>query len=68
VRGEDTNIASGEVTTLQHELGDNTVEGRASISESILSRAELTEVARGLGDNIVEELEYDTARRLCSGS
>ena len=32
---------------------DNSVESRSSVSETVLSSAELTEVTSGLGDNIV---------------
>ena len=54
----------GEVTTLEHELGDHTVETRAGVTEAILASAKLTEVASSLGNDIVEELEGDTAGRL----
>jgi hypothetical protein len=30
-------IAAGEVTTLEHEVGDNTVEGGALVSEAMFS-------------------------------
>lgn len=52
-------VALGEVTSLQHEVGDDTVEARALVSESVLASAELTEVLSGLGDNLVVELEDD---------
>lgn len=50
-----------EVATLEHEVGDDTVEGRALVAEAMLVRRELAEVARGLGDHIVVELEDDAA-------
>lgn len=53
-------VTLGEVTTLKHEVGDNTVERRALITESVLASAEFTEVLSGLGDNVVKELEDDT--------
>ena len=59
-----THVALGEVTTLEHELGDHTVETRAGVTEAILASAKLTEVASSLGNDIIEELEGDTARRL----
>jgi hypothetical protein len=60
-----TYIAAGEVTTLKHELRDDTVEGRASVSKALLAGAESTEVLGSLGDNVVVEVEVDTARLLC---
>jgi len=55
-------VATGEVTTLEHELGDDAVEGRALITEAVLASAELTEVAGSLGDIVVVEVEDDAAR------
>lgn len=43
----------GEVTTLEHELGDDSVEARTGVSEAVLSSAELSEVSSGLGDDVV---------------
>lgn len=37
------------------------MERRASIAEAVLASAELTEVAGGLGDNVVVEVEGDAA-------
>jgi len=53
-----------EVTTLQHELGDDTVERASFVSESILASCELTEVLGGFWDNAVVELENDAASGL----
>ena len=50
-----------EVTALQHELGDDTVERASFVSKSILASREFTEVPGGFGDNIVVELEDDAA-------
>lgn len=48
---------------------DNSVESRSSVSETVLSSAELTEVTSGLGDNIVvyvrEEWMY---AKICQSS
>lgn len=55
-------VATGEVTTLEHELGDDTVELAARVAEALLASAQGTEVLSGLGDNIIEELEVDAAR------
>merc|ERR1711879_967243 len=54
-------VATGEVTTLEHELGDDTVELGAGVAEALLVGAEGTEVLNGLGDDVVEELEVDAA-------
>jgi hypothetical protein len=52
-------IALGEVTTLEHETGDHTVETRSSVAKTMLAGGELAEVAGGLGDDIVVKLEDD---------
>lgn len=43
------------------------MEGGALVAEAVLASAELTEVAGGLGDNVVVELEGDTAALSCRG-
>jgi len=60
-------VAAGEVTTLKHEVGDDTVELGARVAEALLASAESAEVLDGLGDNIVEKLEVDTAGALLDG-
>lgn len=65
LRQQKTYVAAGEVTTLEHELGDDTVEGRALVGQDLASRigeavAELSKVLGGFGDDIVVELEFDT--------
>ena len=55
---------ASEVATLEHEIGNHAVETRASVAESVLASRELTEVASGLGNNIVVQLEHDAARGL----
>jgi hypothetical protein len=54
-------VATGEVTTLKHEVGDDAVEGGAGIAEAVLASAELAEVAGGLGNDVIVEVEDDTA-------
>lgn len=54
-------IATGEVTSLKHELRDNAVEGRASVSETLLAGAESAEVLSSLWDNVIVENEVDAA-------
>lgn len=56
-----TYVAAGEVTTLKHELGDDTVELGARVAEALLASAESTEVLGRLGDDVVVELEVDAA-------
>jgi hypothetical protein len=60
-------VAASEVTTLEHELGNDAVEGRALVSETLLAGAESTEVLSSLGDNIVVEDEVDATLLLCEG-
>ena len=50
---------TGEVSSLKHELRDDTVEARAGVTETMLSSCKLTEVLRGLWDDVVKELEDD---------
>jgi len=52
-------VAAGEVTTLKHELRDDTVELAAAVAEALLAGAKGAEVLDGLGDDVVEELEVD---------
>jgi len=55
-------VSTGEVTTLGHEAGDDTVELGLDVAlADLLVQAKITEVLSGLGDNIVVELELDTA-------
>jgi hypothetical protein len=54
-------VALGEVTTLEHELGDHTVEAWASVAVAVLASAELAEVPGRLGHDIIVELEDDAA-------
>ena len=52
-------VTLGEVATLEHELGDDTVESRPSVTETILACGKLTEVACRLGHYVIKELEDD---------
>ena len=61
-------IALGEVTTLDHELLDDTVkaaalvvEGFPALANALLAGAEGAEVLSRLGDDIIVELEGDAA-------
>ena len=57
---------TGEVTTLKHELRDDTVERGALVSLALGSLAKLDEVLSGLGDIIGKEVEDDTVRLGCN--
>ena len=57
-------IALGEVTTLDHELLDDTVEGRALVTEALLASGESAEVLSGLGDGLAIEADDDAAEGL----
>ena len=66
-------VTAGEVTTLDHEVRDDTVEsgalvvkGLAGASDTLLTSAESAEVLGGLGAGVGEELEHDAAGGLTS--
>jgi len=54
-------VSGSEVTTLAHEVGDDTVECGSLEAESLLSCAQSTEVLRGLGDHIRPQLHDNLA-------
>lgn len=56
-----TYVTTSEVSTLKHEVGNDTVELAALVAEALLAGAQGAEVLGGLGDDIVEELEVDAA-------
>lgn len=58
-----TYIALGEITTLEHELGNHTVEDGAAVSKVVLAGAELPEVPSGAGNSVIEELEDNLSSR-----
>ncbi len=51
---------------MKHELRDDSVEGRASISKALFAGAKSTEVLDSLWDYVVIEIEVDAARLLCN--
>merc|ERR1711879_467995 len=59
-------VVVSEVTSLEHELRDNTVEGRVGVAVAVLASAELSEVPGSLGDNAVLELEDNAAGLLAA--
>ena len=56
---------TGEITALEHELRNHTVEARALVTIALGSLAELTEVFSGLGDILLEQVEVDTRGLAC---
>ena len=52
-------IAPGEVTSLQHELRNDTVETGTLISKAMLACAKLSEVACSVGDDVIIQLKYN---------
>jgi len=61
-------VSDGEITTLAHELRDDTmedgtlkVEGLAGLAHTLLTGAEASEVLNGLGDHIGAELHNDAS-------
>ncbi len=61
INGSGFTISTGEITTLKHEIRDNTMEGGSCVSETILASGELTEIPGGPGDDIIVEFEDDAA-------
>lgn len=59
-------IMASEVTTLKHELRDDTVESGLGVSKTLLTSAESTKVLGGLGDDFIVELEVDASTLNCS--
>lgn len=56
-------VTIGKVTALDHELLDDTVEGRTLIAEALLASGEGAEVLSGLGDSLAVETNDDAAQR-----
>lgn len=60
---------AGEVTTLEHELGDDTVEAGANVALALGLLAELTEVGSSLGDHVlIDDLAFILPGDLLPGS
>lgn len=60
-------VATGEVTTLKHEVWDDAVELvelGAGVTEALLAGAEGTEVLNSLGNDVVVEFEVDASSAL----
>ena len=56
-----TYIASGKITTLRHEASNHTMELGTGVAEALFACCKGAEVASGLRDDIVIELENDAA-------
>lgn len=54
----------GEVSSLEHEAGDDSVEDCVSIAEALLASAESSEVLGSLGTDFSVELDGDSAEGL----
>lgn len=63
-----TNVATGEVTTLEHELGDDAVELGGLVAKALLAGRKSAEVLDGLGDDVVVEVEVDATGLLLNGT
>ncbi|KNC33742.1 hypothetical protein FF38_09079 [Lucilia cuprina] len=48
-----------EITTLAHEVGNDTMEGGALVAETLFTGAESTEILSGLWNNIATELQIE---------
>ena len=57
-------ITIGEVTALDHELLDDSVEGRSLVTEALLSCAQCTEVLGRPGNGLPVETNDDSAQFL----
>ena len=68
VQVKETYVATSEITSLEHKLGDHTMEFRTRVSEALFSGAKSTEVLNGLRDDIVVENELNTARLVYKAS
>lgn len=56
-RGKNTYVTASEVTTLKHEAGDDSVEARSLVTETLLAGAKGAEVGGSPWGNVVEKLE-----------
>jgi len=56
-----SSVVVGEVSSLAHEVRDDTVEGGSLVTEPLLSSAQSAEVLCGLGNHIRSQLHDDPA-------
>ena len=52
-----------EITSLHHEVSDDSVELASLEAEPVLTGAQLVEVLRGLGDQVTEQTDLDATYR-----
>lgn len=57
-------ITLGEITALDHELLDDTVESRALVTEAVCTGSQSSEVLSGLGDSLAIETHDNAANGL----
>jgi hypothetical protein len=57
-----SHVATSEIATLDHELGNDPVEARTLVSEALLASAESTKVLGRLWDIFIEKVEHDAFR------
>jgi hypothetical protein len=56
-----THVATGKVTTLEHEIGNDAVEDRSLVALTLRPLRKLAEVFGSPRDNVVKEVEDDAA-------
>ena len=61
-------VTLGEITSLQHELRNDTVEAGTRIAKALLACGKLSEVVCSVGDDIIIQLEYNSTRVLAVDS
>lgn len=59
-----SSVVIGEITSLAHEVGDDTMERRTLEAETLLACAKAAEILSGLRDNIRTQSHGDAAKRL----
>jgi len=59
-------VVVGEVSSLAHESGNDTVEGRTGESKSLLSGTKSTEVLSSPGNDVGPQFHNDTSGRLAA--
>lgn len=57
-------VTLGEVTTLNHKVLDNTVEGGPLVAKALLASGQSAEVLNSLGDRLAVQTDDDAAERL----
>ena len=55
-------IAIGEISTLNHERFDNSMEGRAFVAKTLLSRSKSPKILSGLGCRLAVETNHNSAQ------